>query len=125
MKNNYKIINYFIKQTKEEWLSNIPELIKRLKRDYNFYYSESYVNIHKSINEVISNHPEKKKHKIVLYKTAINIYYLVVYTKYNIKVYYCDEYIDSSWGRQKYFIKKFSLAYQEAINELEYKDYLF
>ena len=34
---------------KEEWLSEMPELIHNLKLNYNFYFSGFYTNIKKDI----------------------------------------------------------------------------
>ena len=106
--------------SKDEWLKEIPELIYKLKKDYNFYYSCFPVRISKDILEIVKN--PKNRHKIVLYKSG-NKYFLVVYRKADCVIYYTNAYWqdidDGKYNRIRYFIKKFSKAYEKAKEELE------
>lgn len=124
--------------TRKEWLKDIPEKIRTLKKGYNFYFSCTFVNITNRIIDVVQKNYIKNKHKIVLYynKTVQN-WYLVVYAKKCITIYLCKEYKyppqiymtehgmttspadRNKWAAIKRFIKKFSLAYEDAVNEQE------
>ena len=107
------------KLTKEEWLTKVPELIYKLKKDYGFYFSGMYSCISKDILEAVN--PNKHKHKIMLYKRNQR-FFLVVYMKNGYDIYYTNEYInDTSWNRVRYFLKKFQRAYDKA-EELSYVD---
>lgn len=103
--------------TKEQWLSEIPDMIYKLKKDYGFYYSGFPVRITKDILDVINT--KKHKHKIVLYGKDQK-YFLVVYRKNDTVIYYTTEYIkDSRYNRISYFTKKFKKFYNKAEKELE------
>lgn len=103
---------------RDEWLTEIPQLIYKLKKDYNFYYSGFRVKITKDILDIIKN--KKHKHKIVLYSNEANKFFLVVYRKNDAVIYYTNEYKnDSKYNRIKYFINKFNNAYNKAKKELE------
>lgn len=102
---------------KDEWLTEIPKLIYKLKKDYGFYYSGFKINIRKDILDVIN--PKKHKHKIVLYNKE-GKFFLVVYRKNDTVIYYTNEYKqDTKYNRIKYFLNKFSDAYKKAEKELE------
>ena len=89
---------------KEEWLSEMPELIHNLKLNYNFYFSGFYTKIKKDILEIVKN--PKNKHKISIYNKD-NRFWLVVYKK------------DTSSSRISYFMKKFRKSYEQAEAEYE------
>ena len=74
---------------KEEWLSEMPELIHNLKLNYNFYFSGFYTKIKKDILEIVKN--PKNKHKISIYNKD-NRFWLVVYRKGTPDIYYTAEY---------------------------------
>lgn len=102
---------------KEEWLSEMPELIHNLKLNYNFYFSGFYTRIKKDILEIIKN--PKNKHKISIY-TKDNRFWLVVYKKGAPDIYYTAEYKkDTSGSRISYFMKKFRKSYEQAESEYE------
>ena len=106
---------------KEEWLSEIPELIYNLKLNYNFYFSGFYTIIKKDILEIIKN--PKNKHKIAVY-TKDNRFWLVVYRKGSPDIYYTAEYKkDTSKSRISYFMRKFRKSYEKA--EVEYESRLY
>ena len=132
----YKI--EFKKQTRKEWLKEMPDVIYRLKKDYNFYYScNRPALIKKEITEIINKGYERNRHKIVLYQRERRQVYLVVYAKKTVTVYYCNEYayeqdlqyVDldgkptgstgnkNQWAAIKRFMKKFYLAYEKAVKE--------
>jgi hypothetical protein len=103
---------------KEEWLTEIPKLIYKLKKNYGFYYNcRSYSRISRDILDVIN--PKKHKHKIVLYNKD-NKFFVVVYRKNDTVIYYTNEYKrDTRYGRIRYFVNKFEKAYKKAEKELE------
>ena len=106
---------------KEEWLSEMPELIYNLKLNYNFYFSGFYTKIKKDILEIIKN--QKNKHKISIYNKD-NRFWLVVYRKGSPDIYYTAEYKkDTSSSRISYFMKKFRKSYEEAEKEYESRIY--
>ena len=106
---------------KEEWLSEMPELIYNLKLNYNFYFSGFYTKIKKDILEIIKN--PKHKHKIAVY-TKDNRFWLVVYRKGSPDIYYTAEYKkDTNKSRISYFIRKFRKSYKKAEVEYESKFY--
>ena len=101
---------------KEEWLSEMPELIHNLKLNYNFYFSGFYTRIKKDILEIVKN--PKNKHKISIYNKD-NRFWLVVYRKGSPDIYYTAEYKkDSTPNRIRYFMRKFRKSYKKA--EVEY-----
>ena len=103
--------------TKEQWLKEMPELIYKLKKDYNFYYPGFIVRTTKDILEVIN--PKKHKHKIILYRRNQR-FFLVVYRKNDTIIYYTNEYKnDTNWNRIRWFEKKFNRAYKKAESERE------
>ena len=106
----------FHKKTRKEWLKEMPELIKTLVSGYKFYYSGTYSRIKNDIKEHVLNKADKNSHKICLY-TKDARWFLVIYAKKCISIYYCDEYVysDKEWPNIKRFIKKFNLAYEEAV----------
>ena len=106
---------------KEEWLSEMPELIHNLKLNYNFYFSGFYTKIKKDILEIIKN--PKNKHKIAVY-TKDNRFWLVVYRKGSPDIYYTAEYKkDSTPHRIRYFMRKFRKSYEKAEEEYESRIY--
>ena len=106
---------------KEEWLSEIPELIYNLKLNYNFYFSGFYTNIKKDILEIIKN--PKHKHKIAIYNKD-NRFFLVVYRKGSPDIYYTSEYKkDTNNSRISYFMRKFRKSYKKAEAEYESRIY--
>ena len=106
---------------KEEWLSEMPELIYNLKLNYNFYFSGFYTRIKKDILEVIKN--PKHKHKIAVY-TKDNRFWLVVYRKGSPDIYYTAEYKkDITQARINYFMRKFRKSYKKAEAEYESRIY--
>lgn len=103
--------------SKEQWLSEMPELIHNLKLNYNFYFSGFYTRIKKDILEIVKN--PKNKHKISIYNKD-NRFWLVVYKKDSFDIYYTAEYKkDTSSSRISYFMKKFRKSYEEAEKEYE------
>lgn len=106
--------------TKEEWLTEIPELIYKLRKEYGFYYSGWSCNIRRSIFEVIKDKKNlKNRHRIVLYQNNQN-FYLVIYRKNDTVIYETGEYhYDTKWNRISYFTKKFKKYYDKATEELE------
>lgn len=106
---------------KEEWLSEMPELIYNLKLNYNFYFSGFYTKIKKDILEIIKN--PKHKHKIAVY-TKDNRFWLVVYRKGSPDIYYTAEYKkDINNSRVNYFMRKFNKSYEKAEAEYESRIY--
>ena len=101
---------------KEEWLSEMPELIHNLKLNYNFYFSGFYTKIKRDILDIVAN--SKHKHKIAVY-TKDNRFWLVVYRKGSPDIYYTAEYKkDTNTNRINYFMRKFRKSYEKA--EAEY-----
>lgn len=115
----------FVKESREQWLKYIPTVINRLAKDYNFYYSGNINKIKKDILDIIKENYDKNRHKIVLYQTSDKTrLFLVVYAKKRVSIYYCTEYeykLDENnynrnqWTAVKRFMKKFDLAYKEAV----------
>lgn len=105
---------------KERWLTEMPELIYKLKKEYGFYYSGWYSNIRRNIFEVINDKKNlKNRHRIVLYHHK-GMFYLVVYRKKDTIIYETGEYYhDTKWNRVKYFTNKFEKFYAKAVKELE------
>ena len=107
--------------TKEEWLKEMPELIYRLKLNYNFYFSGYYSNIKRDILDIVKN--PKNKHKIAIYAKD-NRFWLVVYRKGSPDIYYVSEYKkDAKKSRISYFMRKFRKSYKKA--EAEYEERLY
>jgi hypothetical protein len=105
---------------KEQWLNEMPELIYKLKVDYNFYFSGYYATIRKDILEIIKN--PKNKHKIAVYNKD-NRFWLVVYRKGSPDIYYTAEYKnDTKQSRISYFMRKFRKSYKKAEAEYEYRE---
>lgn len=114
-----------IYMTSKEWLKEIPQLIKKLKLDYNFEYfrpSETfgYISLRKPATavEVALRGKDRYAHRIVLYRTCSNRFWLMVFSKKNPTVYICEEYLDRNWNRVRRFLNKFENAYNEAVKEL-------
>ena len=106
---------------KEEWLSEMPELIHNLKLNYNFYFRGFYTKIKKDILEIVKN--PKHKHKIAVY-TKDNRFWLVVYRKGSPDIYYTAEYKkDTTSSRISYFMRKFRKSYKKAEAEYESRIY--
>lgn len=107
--------------SKEEWLSEMPELIHNLKLNYNFYFSGFYTKIKRDILDIVKN--PKNKHKISIY-TKDNRFWLVVYRKGSPDIYYTAEYKkDTTQNRISYFMRKFRKSYEKAEVEYESKIY--
>ena len=107
--------------SKEEWLSEMPELIHNLKLNYNFYFSGFYTKIKRDILDIVAN--SKHKHKIAIY-TKDNRFWLVVYGKGSPDIYYTAEYKkDTDTNRINYFMRKFRKSYEKA--EVEYESRLY
>lgn len=108
----YKI--EYIQKNKEEWLSEMPELIYRLVFGYNFWYSKSYTGFirlkNDNIEQFINKHYERRRHTIGLY-TFNDHWVLIVFAKKKVSVYYIIENI------KRDFIKKFCLASDDAVKE--------
>lgn len=112
---------------RDKWLKVLPDIIYKLKKEYNFrMYSTGlfgYTCIHKfeSIEEFVSKKHSKNTHKMILYRSDGLRYYFVIYSKKNPTVYICDAYKSGDtncWNRVKRFIKKFYDAYDKAEKEL-------
>ena len=107
--------------SKEQWLTEMPELIYKLKLNYNFYFSGYYTTIRKDILEIIKN--PKHKHKIAIYNKD-NRFFLVVYRKGSPDIYTCTEYKnDTKQSRISYFMRKFRKSYKKA--EAEYEEQVY
>lgn len=111
--------------SRKDWLKDMPELIKKLKLNYNFYYSNwrngLYYTISKPITEVVVRNTKKCAHQIVLYRNKdTNDFYLVVFSKKNPTIYQCLEYPAGynmpAYQSVKRFMNKFKLAYEGAVN---------
>jgi len=103
----------FYPQTKEQWLKDIPELIKLLSNEYEFYWSKLY---HHIASEDIKTFLEKKKdsytHRMCVYVVRDSVYFFVVFCRNNIKVYYLkDNYLDTE-GKVTYFMNKWKRYYE-------------
>lgn len=106
---------------KEQWLSQMPELIYNLKSKYNFYFSGFYAHIKKDILDIVNN--PKHRHKISIYNKD-NRFFLVVYRKGSPDIYYTAEYKnDTKNNRISYFMRKFKKSYKKA--EAEYEKQLY
>ncbi len=109
------------KLNKEQWLTEMPKLIYKLKLNYNFYFNGCYSIIKKDILEIVKN--PKNKHKISVYNKD-NRFFLVVYRKGSPDIYVCTEYKnDTSSNRIKYFMKKFIKSYKKAEEAYEEQIY--
>jgi hypothetical protein len=109
------------KLNKEQWLTEMPKLIYKLKFNYNFYFNGCYSIIKKDILEIVKN--PKNKHKISVYNKD-NRFFLVVYRKGSPDIYVCTEYKnDTSSNRIKYFMKKFIKSYKKAEEAYEEQIY--
>lgn len=104
--------------SKEEWLKDIPELIYKLKLNYNFYFSGLYSTINRDILDIIKN--PKHKHKIAIYNKDKR-FFLVIYKKSSPDIYYCNEYKESKQSTINYFMRKFRKSYQKAEEDYERK----
>ena len=114
------------KISRQEWLNDIPDLIYYLKKAYNFYYNENVLVKTNDIKELVLRKHKKNKHKIIAYYNSYSyMYYLVVYCRDRIDIYYCDEYQGANWSVIKYFLNKFSLASKKAGNEDYEEEQLF
>lgn len=109
------------KLNKEQWLTEMPKLIYKLKFNYNFYFNGCYSIIKKDILEIVKN--QKNKHKISIYNKD-NRFFLVVYRKGSPDIYVCTEYKnDTNSNRIKYFMKKFGKSYRKAEEAYEEQIY--
>lgn len=103
--------------SRKEWLREVPNIIRNLIYNYNFYFVDGlYCRIHRDIKDLISEKYVKNRHKIILYRDE-NKFYLVVYAKKNITIYICSEYNNCSWSSIKYFLNKFKKYKQEALKD--------
>lgn len=110
-----------IRISREKWLKEMPQLIKNLKINYGFYFpTYTYGRTQKRIVDLVKEKQVKNRHKIILY-TNYEDWYLVVYSKKNTTIYWCPDYKGDRWNNIRYFEKKFSLAYEEAVRCLEEK----
>lgn len=122
----------FEKRTRKEWLNEMPEMINKLVKNYNFYYSGGYISTFKGeITDLVTKKYKKNRHKIVLYQNEkMTQVYLVVYSKKTITVYYTNDYdYNSTNNKNRYsslkrFMKKFCLANEEAVKWNEEQKYL-
>ena len=111
-----------VKIKREDWLKEMPKLIKDLKINYGFYYcTNMYARTQKRIQDLVKEKHLKNRHKIILY-TNYEDWYLVVYSKKNPTIYWCSDYKGDKWRNIRYFEKKFSLAYEEAVRCLEERE---
>lgn len=112
----------FEKRTRKEWLKDMPDVIYRLVYGYRFYFCRPYLGYSKissEISDFVIKKYKDKRHCISLYvnKTGTQ-WYLVVYAKNKITIYYTNEYSPTeNWGNIKRFIKKFSTAADKANEE--------
>lgn len=109
------------KLNKEEWLSKMPDLIYKLKLNYNFYFNGFYCHISRDILDIVKN--PKNRHKICIYNRGRR-FFLVVYTKKEPVIYFTNEYEnDEKLSRIRYFMKKFKAAYKKAEKEYEMQQF--
>lgn len=116
----------FIKQTRHEWLKDLPKFIKEMVKVYGFYYADTVypIRIHRSIEQLVLEKHQKNKHRFICYfREDINYYYLVMYCKKHIKIFCCNEYNNAgesaNYAAMKRFMTKFSRAYQAGVEEHE------
>lgn len=96
---------------RQEWLEEVPGIIKYLVDKYHFFYNAGTIIKIKDIKDVVNRRYEKNKHKIILYYNPdLSTCYLVTYCSNHVSINYCNEYDFSRWYTVKYFLEKFSKA---------------
>lgn len=110
-------IKYYFYDDKTKWREDMCDLVFRLKKNYNFYFSGTFSTIHRSLGEVIDTHGKKNAHKMILYfNDNSGEVSLVIYSRKNTTAYVLkDVYISQ---RTMYGLRaKLLKSYQEAVNE--------
>lgn len=111
---------------KDKWLEDMPELVYKLKYNYNFYFNGLCTSIQRDILEIVNEKKDKHKHKIVFYQKNQRLF-IVVYRKGSPDIYICNEYKDLDRVKYLrslyYFLNKLKRAYKKA--EAEYEQKMF
>lgn len=91
---------------RKDWTKEIPELVYKLKHDYNFYYNDLCILIDKPLIDIINKNGHKHHHKILLYfNLEEDTYYLTIYKKYSI-----DTYVLKHYSAAKHYLSRYRTA---------------
>lgn len=107
---------------KEQWLTEMPQKIRKLHIEYGFYWSKL---AHRTIDikKLVEGKKDSYRHRMCLYRTENDLFFFVVYTKGVIDVFYLkDNYLDTE-GKISYFIKKWKKYYDDIDEDEEYEEW--
>lgn len=100
----------YVSENKDRWLNYIPTVIKKLSKDYHFYWSTMCHNIN-DLQVLLKKKKDDYKHRMALYHDQCN-YYFVVYRKDTIIVYALTERYCNTPSKYYYFLNKWRKYYQ-------------
>lgn len=110
-------VKYCFYSDKTKWRKDMCDLVYRLKKNYNFYFSGTFITIRRSLGELIDARGKKNTHKMIMYfNDNSGEVSLVIYSRKNTTAYVLkDVYISqrSMYGLRARLLK----SYQEAVNE--------
>ena len=112
-----------VKMSKQQWEEEVPEIIFNLTHKYGFYYSQSFANITKMVQEIVSSKKDDYKSRMNLYTNRnTQQWYFVIYCKEKRTIYWCDEYkydVGKPLGRRDEFlaIKRFTDSFSKRYND--------
>lgn len=107
---------------KEQWLTEMPQKIRKLHIEYGFYWSKL---AHRTIDikKLVEGKKDSYRHRMCLYRTENDLFFFVVYTKSVIDVFYLkDNYLDTE-GKISYFIRKWKKYYNDIDEDEEYEEW--
>ncbi len=107
---------------KEQWLTEMPQKIRKLHIEYGFYWSKL---AHRTVDikKLVEGKKDSYRHRMCLYRTEDDLFFFVVYTKSVIDVFYLrDNYLDTE-GKISYFIKKWKKYYDDIDEDEEYEEW--
>lgn len=107
---------------KEQWLTEMPQKIRKLHIEYGFYWSKL---AHRTIDikKLVESKKDSYRHRMCLYRTENDLFFFVVYTKSVIDVFYLkDNYLDTE-GKISYFIRKWKKYYNDIDEDEEYEEW--
>lgn len=109
------------KVNKDTLLKDMPDLLYKLKVDYNFWFSGTLCRPKKKITELVEK--TKNRHRITVYLYEDKSVYFVIFCKNKTDIYYCNDYQgDNNDNRVLYFVRKLKKYYLKASKEYEIRE---
>lgn len=109
------------KVDKDTLLKEMPELLYKLKVEYNFWWGMTLCRPKKKITELVEK--TKNRHRVTVYLYEDKSLYFVIYCNKKTDIYYCNDYKDDkNDNRVLYFIRKLKKYYLEASKEYEIRE---